>query len=616
MRSSRRLHQRRQFERLAVAAPRLITILLCVIATAGVVWSAIVNSPSFDECGQFGAGLSHWRTGRLEAYHVNPPLPRLLQTAAAAIATSDEDIVLETTLFGPFDRSEWRAFDAVAEAIGSRVFPLVTVCRLVNFLPAAILVTAVFIGTRRLLTHPALARRSTEASRRSACWAAVAMTATAPTTLTAATLLTPDLFSMVVGAGAMLAVDSYCRRPTALAASVLGLAIGLAIAVKTTWLLLLPLWGVFAIASGLGRRGLAKTVGDAARTLGLALLCLNASYGFSGTGRPLSEFAFASDLFAGPPIATIRQSVLGEVPLPLPEPFVRGIDRQRLDFEGKYPSFFAGQTEPVGDRRFYLAVLVHKLPLAWLPLLLVGLASTIALVGGHRLWLFHLTPIWLIAAVSVNNGFTHHVRYVSPAVPLLLIVAAAGLATWRPIARAAAWGLLILGAAQAFAFLPQPITFLNGLDRFSGGRGSLFGVSPFDSTIDWNQDLLRARRWADEHPDIEIAGFAHNSLPAAVSAAGLPSRYPPERIPFRRLRLSAQSDPTGQLIDPGGAPVQEHWVLASTKTGHENDDRFGYLGLYEPTEWIGRTLFVYRVLVATATTRSRPRRSPAESASE
>ncbi|MEZ5963264.1 MAG: glycosyltransferase family 39 protein [Planctomycetota bacterium] len=185
----------------------------------------------------------------------------------------------------------------------------------------------------------------------------------------------------------------------------------------------------------------------------------------------------------GPKSAALRAvaaSRLGRAALEaLPEPFVRGVDYQKLVSEG-LPTSFGDRVAP-GFWSYYVVAFATKLPLAFLVLLILG--------SGVRTpaW-----PHWLatvgIAAVGVPllflSGITRlqiGVRYALTAVPWLCLVAGRGW-TWlwqsgprlRLIAGALA-GVLVVGTFHAWP------AFLTDFNRLAPRPYLWFS----DSTLDW-----------------------------------------------------------------------------------------------------------------------------------
>jgi len=65
----------------------LLVTLLCVQASllAYLSWS---TSPNHTEAGHIGAAVYLWHTGKLDVFHVNPPLTRVIAGAPIALFCS------------------------------------------------------------------------------------------------------------------------------------------------------------------------------------------------------------------------------------------------------------------------------------------------------------------------------------------------------------------------------------------------------------------------------------------------------------------------------------------------------------------------------------------------
>ena len=86
-----------------------------------------------------------------------------------------------------------------------------------------------------------------------------------------------------------------------------------------------------------GRKSLWQLTG----MLVVSLIVLNLGYGFEGTCTKLGDYTFASRALAGRDALAdgglggnlFSESCLRDVPIPLPNNYVRGIDLQKVDFE-------------------------------------------------------------------------------------------------------------------------------------------------------------------------------------------------------------------------------------------------------------------------------------------
>ena len=236
-----------------------------------------------------------------------------------------------------------------------------------------------------------------------------------------------------------------------------GVVLGLAELTKTTWIVLYALWPLLWLAQS--RRG--SRCREAIRLLGLvvvSLYVLNLGSLFDGTFRPLRDYRFISRALGGSlesPGNRLARGWLGGLPVPLPSQYVQGIDVQKHEFEGRMHSYLAGELRVGGWWYYYLYGLGVKLPLGTLGLL--ALSSWLAATSrGYRgppaseLALLS-PPLIVIALVSSQTGFNHHVRYVLPALPFLFI-SAGRLGRERGLGdRGVWWTAVALHAATAAA---------------------------------------------------------------------------------------------------------------------------------------------------------------------
>ena len=160
---------------------------------------------------------------------------------------------------------------------------------------------------------------------------------------------------------------------------------------KCTLLVLYVVWPVLWIAYRLRRPE--NTVARSAFVSGacqllliffLSLYVINLGYGFENTCQRLGQFRFVSRLFGGQPpddalVFTdglsgnrFAGTFLGQLIVPLPANYLRGIDEQRRDLESRWRSYLAGEWRRTGWWYYYLYALAVKVPLGIWALVLSG----------------------------------------------------------------------------------------------------------------------------------------------------------------------------------------------------------------------------------------------------
>ena len=120
-----------------------------------------------------------------------------------------------------------------------------------------------------------------------------------------------------------------------------------------------------------------------------------------------------------------------------------------------------------------------------------------------------LAPAALVLAlVSAETGFNHHLRYILPIFPFAFVWMSKAARAFERKNRVAA---VLAGSAVAWAVASSLWVYPHSLSYFNelvGGpeNGSEHLV---DSNIDWGQDLLYLRDWLKEHPEARPLGLAY-----------------------------------------------------------------------------------------------------------
>jgi 4-amino-4-deoxy-L-arabinose transferase-like glycosyltransferase len=448
---------------------RRVVVVLLIIHTGLLGYSACVHSPTLNEPGHLVAGLSHWRFGRFELYRVNPPLVRMVAALPVMAVGYDED--WSGFYEGPGVRPEFSMGKDFVAANGERSFFLFMIARWACIPFSWIGAIVCYLWARDLYGRPAGVLACT-------IWCFE------PNVLAHASLITADAAATAFGAAACYLFWRWLKTPTWTRAGLTGVVLGIAELTKTTLILFYPLWPILWVLyrwsdrRSMVRRDWLREGGMLAVSLTIGIYVLNVGYGFEGPFKQLKEFDFVSDLFTGDVAAERRTDAapstgvsqpatsasranrfagtwLGGLPVPLPENYLAGIDVQQRDFEdfGR-PSYLHGEWRNLGWWYYYLYACAIKVPLGlWLLAVLVVFARLISVFtptgGGSteekemsrasvaivqataagqqptaslRDEVVLLFPVLLIfAVVSAKTGFNEHVRYVVPAIPFFVI---------------------------------------------------------------------------------------------------------------------------------------------------------------------------------------------------
>jgi hypothetical protein len=463
-----------------------------------------------DEVGHVPAGVSHWLTGTFDAYRVNPPLARMLAALPALLAHPVVD--LHSLKAPPGERPEWRLGLDLIASNPTRYFDLVCRARLPGIAWSILCAWLIGLWGRQLYGD----------------WGgiiAVALWCFEPTVLAFAQVVTPDIPAATMGLAATYAFWRYIHRPSWANAWLCGILLGIAQLTKFTLLILYTTWPLIWLlylpaSFGNSQPPAARAKSAMAQALAiiiLSVLVINLGYGFRGTGQPLGSFDFVSRTFTGPPNSStgpsnrFRGHWLGLLPTPVPRDYILGIDVQRGDFEAGFPSYLAGQWRHHGWWYYYLYALVVKLPLGTLALIAWGIGLSLlrypASRGADELFLI-LPAAALLAFISSQTGFNHHMRYVLPAFPFLMISAGKLSSNFdhkRWGRSLLVCGMLVWSIISSISVYPHSMSYFN---EAAGGPENGH-AHLLDSNIDWGQDLLYLKEWLDHHPEAQPLGLAY-----------------------------------------------------------------------------------------------------------
>jgi hypothetical protein len=560
-----------------------VVLLACHACLLG--WGAWQHSPVWDETGHLAAGVRHWQTGRFDYFRVNPPLVRLVATAPVLLTGPQFEWPDVETGFPRMEFSVGIDFLRLHGEEGLRCF---RVARL------ACIPFSLLGGWVCFLWATGLYGRS-------AGLMALALWCFAPNILAHAQLITADAGATALGVAAGYLFWRWLKAPRWETAFVAGIALGLAELTKFTWLVLIGLWpAVWCIYRAAERRNAARgSLRAEALHLGaillLAGLVVNMGYGFEASFQRLGDFEFLSRALGGdaafePSPQESRNRFaglwLGQVPVPLPANYVRGIDLQKRDFEVGLTSYLRGQWRSRGWWYYYLYALAIKVPLGTWALVLLAAATSLLGRGRPSRWrdeVVLLAPaIAVLTLVSSQTGFSHHMRYVLPMFPFAIVWASKVAATVssRPRALACvAAGALAWSVASSLWIYPHSLSYFNEL--VGGPKGGHWHL--LNSNIDWGQDLLFLKRWLAAHPEVQLSGLdvniAYNPRLVGVEA-------PPPPFSMEAHSPGSQQQVTSVVRLPG-------WYAVSVGELHSQNRAYADFLRRTPTAMAGYSIYIY-----------------------
>ncbi|MHB8509331.1 MAG: phospholipid carrier-dependent glycosyltransferase [Candidatus Dormibacteria bacterium] len=209
----------------------------------------------------------------------------------------------------------------------------------------------------------------------------------------------------------------------------------------------------------------------------------------------------------------------GPLDLLLPPPWLYSLQYQLGRAGDSAVNYMNGTVFRGAAPLYFLEAWALKVTLGLLVLGLAGLA--LALYRRDRFAaLYLLLPIGMILAVPSAGKLLIGARYILPAVPLAVILAASLLS--EPRARNFAWTCIVaLSLVPSLLAQPRDIGYFNPIAL---GRPDQF-LS--DSNLDWGQDMWRLRDWWQAHGRPRLATDLFGSLgPAAYGIQSQQVREP------------------------------------------------------------------------------------------
>ncbi len=558
-----------------------VLLALILVHTTLLAYSATQHSPVFVEGSNFIAGIRFWQTGQHDLFKVNPPLSRIICALPVVIAGVDMDwSALNTRDLRP----EYLLAEDFFDANGSRSIWLCTLARWVCIPFSTLGLIVCFLWGRELYG-------------RSSGLLAAALWCIAPDFIAHGALATADTASAAIGLLAGYFYWRWLRCPTWPRATATGGAFGLALLSKSTWLILVVLWPLlWAIYRALDHDKACKNSGreisQMTGILTLGVLLLNAGYGFQGSFQLLASYEFTSETLGGPndhQLGTnnrFRDSLLGSLPLPVPKPYLEGIDLQKRDFELGYQSYRAGRWQSPGWWYYYLYAFLLKTPLGIQCMCLMAITSV--LYRPHRYlrqWndeaCLLLPIVAIFGLVSSQTGMNHHYRYVLPALPFLYVSISRIVCSFDFHCSRRSMAVLALLAWTMMSSLwifPHSLSYFN---EAIGGprRGHLYLLH---SNLDWGQDLMYFKQWFANHSETDATRLTYYGVcrPRAVGIdlLGVP-RGPGEDTILGADQLGPQ---------PG-------WYAISVNIQLDQSAIYSYLLHFRPVAMAGYSIRIYHI---------------------
>jgi 4-amino-4-deoxy-L-arabinose transferase-like glycosyltransferase len=294
-----------------------------------------------------------------------------------------------------------------------------------------------------------------------------------------------------------------------------------------------------------------------------ALLVVNAGYLFHGSLRPIRDNVFHSGLFK----SAEQNAVIRNIPVPIPQAYLLGMDLQHSVVENGFNSFLLGENAQRGWLHFYIVAFFLKTPVAFLLLLLLAAA-----MGRDRRHWIILIPVVIFPFYFSIARLSRGVRYILPIYPLLCVwISQLALHLKdRAATRVMRWGVLLLlvwYAAGSLFIAPHYLAYFNEI-----GGGPNNGINLlYESDFDWGQEMKGLKTYLADHKI--------NRIKFAYFSTADPAHY---GIQFEPLPCEHPAKPATGLI-AASATVLQAWGC------------YDWLKNYKPIDKVGYTIFIYNI---------------------
>jgi hypothetical protein len=460
-----------------------IVVLLATFALqAGI--AARRDSVTVDEFVHLPLGLYNLYTGDFSDDPINPPLSRMI--AALPLLFDPPAFHAEA------DDAHWTMGYRFMAANADRYQDIYVRARTMVILVALVLGLVVF-------------RWAYELAGWQAGLAALGLFAFTPELLAHGHLVTLDLCGALGFTTTCYATWRWLGRPTPMASVVTGAALGLATLLKLSGFVLVGAVASCVVAhlitgGSSARRGGLRSWAGLLALVGLSALgMINLGYGFDGFMAPLADAALDRE---GP----LHGAAVAApwLRLPLPRPFIEGVDMVMNVGQQPDPAFFfAGELSARGWWYYHLAAFALKAPIPFVALSVLSVGCWLLGRGyGARSFCLFLPVLVIFVSNALVNSLQIGVRHVLPVFPLLIVAGAplvsAAFASrsrpgWQrlPAIVAGVGALWLVGGTVAVA--PRYLQYFNEVAGGpEGGHRMLV-----DSNVDWGQDLIRLREYMD-----------------------------------------------------------------------------------------------------------------------
>ena len=536
------------------------------------------ESQTWDEANHIFAGYRTWTDGDFGLNPEHPPLVKLLATIPLLRAQL-KNPVLEERYFkeDAFLRGKEFLYQNDADKILARTRTAAAVLTLLTAL-------VVFLATREMFG-------------RGAAFVALTLLTFDPNLLAHGALITNDVGFACFMLLSVYTFYRFVKSPAALRLVVAGASVGLALAVKHTGVLIVPILFLLALSEILRNvfasdrekitRHTLKTLGSLVLIMLIGWVVLWSFYRFRYDARPhglqlnppLAEYVKGLEPHEAWPISTMARLRI------LPESYLYGLVDIKLT-ANYYTSYVLGKVYAHSVWFYFPVTFLIKSTVGVLALSLLSLAVVVSGLSRGREILFLLVPPGVYLVVALTAGMNIGVRHVL--IVYVFVYVLIGGAAWALIRRSRrrayiVGALLLLHLGSSLMAFPNYIAYGNEL---WGGPSQTYRYLS-DSNADWGQQLKSVKQYLDQRgvKDCWFVYFAEGV--AEPSYYGIPCK-PLPTINTLWLNLPIE---VPESID--GPVLISAANLSGFEFGPGSLDPYDQFKRLSPTAVIDRGVFVF-----------------------
>lgn len=340
-----------------------------------------------------------------------------------------------------------------------------------------------------------------------------------PNIIANATFVQDDLASALAVFLFVITLRSYFKKPSFKCAFNLGFTTGLALLVKHSLVVLVPVCLVLLLAHACWQKLRHKQHLCRFLSLGLVVICcfyiiLIAGYSFHVDWIDDDEAQFISEWFhLSGNAADSFQTMLLHLPLLLPKYFLYGLDQVVNDVRFGRPAYLFGQVSKLGWWYYFPVAFALKTSLTFLAVTLAGLLWTLWNILKKR-WkdgLYLLIPALLYLGMCMMSHLNIGLRHLIPVFPFFAVMGAGALTAFARNVRLRRWRLaqvvtavvVLWSALLVFIVYPNYATYFSPL---AGGTANGWKLLS-DSNVETGQEVKALAEYLKQHGANKVTGL-------------------------------------------------------------------------------------------------------------